>query len=85
MLIPKSYLYNKIADSVLSILLRSPHKKELDMKYVYFKHVSPEDYSHIIDICIKLDMKYMLDRIIFEHIQGSFETTSMEVASDILV
>ncbi len=72
--------YNKIAGSILSALLRSPYKKELEMRRVHFRYISPEDYSHLIDMYLKLEMRYTLAKIQFAHTQGSFNTVAVEAA-----
>ncbi len=66
------YFYYKSARSILAILLRSPDKKELEMMNTRFDHVCPEDHDYLIDMYFKIEMRYVLEKILFAHAQGSF-------------
>lgn len=56
-----------IARLVLAALLRSHSKKEQGMRPVRFRYVAREEYCHLIDMYFKLEMKSVLDKILFEH------------------
>ena len=73
-------LYKMIAIAVLLIYLRSPLIKELEMRHVRFNHVDPSEYNYLIDMYFKLEMKYVLEKIIFAHTQGFFNTELVSAA-----
>ena len=80
MLIDIYHFYKTNARLVLAALLRSIHTKEQEMKPVRFRYVAREDYCHLIDMYFKLEMKYVLEKIIYAHTQGSFSITLVEAA-----
>lgn len=50
------------------------------MRPVRFRYVAREEYCHLIDMYFKLEMKSVLDKILFEHTQGSFNTPLVKAA-----
>jgi hypothetical protein len=69
---------NKIAGLV--VLLRSSHIKEHEMKPVRYQYVCREDYCHLIDMYFKLEMKFVLEKILYAHTQGSFNIALVRAA-----
>jgi hypothetical protein len=52
----------------------SPYKKEPIMTRVKFKYVDAANHVHLIDLYFKLEMMHVMQRIMFEHDRGSFNT-----------
>ena len=77
-LMPK--FHKMITEAFLAISLCSPLKEESIMRHVRFKYIGPEDYNHFIDLYFKLEMKHVLEKIIFAHTQGSFNITLVSAA-----
>ena len=51
------------------------------MKTLRLKHVHREEYDHLIDMYFKLEMKHVMEKILFAYNQGYFNTTVEVVKS----
>lgn len=70
----KTYFYKLITGLDLVAQLCSSYIKEQAMRYVHFEYVTNDEYRHLVDMYFKLEMKYVLDKIMFEYSRGSLDT-----------